>query len=176
MSEAKPWPNSRRMAPRNRPMVIVLGLCAVTIFVTTLFIVIQILRIQIQNMGDVVAPAPEPEAHAPVHHEPPAAPFTQTYELQGMTISLGNRNQTLAAYAEFDLVLDCPSKEAKHWMEINRASIRDAVYEATISFTVEDFGAPEGFARVKKSILAALKSRFGDKAPRDVTLRDWVIR
>lgn len=176
MSEAKLWPNGRRMAPRNRTVVIVLGLCAVTIFITTVFIVVQILRIQWQNMGDAVAPEAPPPAEGHVSHEPPAPPFTQTYELQGMTISLGNRNQTLAAYAEFDLVLDCPNKASKHWMEINRASIRDAVYEATISFTVEDFGAPEGFARVKRAILAGLKSRFGDKAPRDVTLRDWVIR
>lgn len=173
MTEAKGWFSFRGMSARTRFAIAILGGCAAVILVTTIFIVVQILRIQVNQMGEAVTP----ETAAPtVTHSEDAKPFGEVYELQDMTVSLGNRNQTLAAYAEFNLVLDCPNKEAKRWMEMNRASIRDVVYERTVSFTVEDFGTPQGFGQIKQSILTGLKARFGAHAPRDLAIRDWVIR
>lgn len=176
MTAARPPLMARKLPKRARAVMLVLIACAGIIIVTTLFILVQIIRMQVQRVEEaVVQEAAAPPA--PEHHTTPtAAPFTEPYELQGMTISLGNRNQTLAAYAEFNLVLDCPDKESKRWMQMNRASIRDAVYESTITFTVEDFTSPEGFSRIKKAILEALKTRFGARAPRDVAIRDWIIR
>lgn len=174
MTETKQWLSFKRLPWRTRTLVALLGLCALVISVTTIFIIIQIIRIQWQHVDEAVNPPQVPQAAA--HEAPVVEPFTQVYELQGMTISLGNRNQTLAAYAEFNLALDCPTKEARRWIEMNRASLRDAVYESTVSFTVEDFNSPEGFSRIKKSILDGLKARFGAFAPRDLMIRDWVIR
>jgi flagellar basal body-associated protein FliL len=176
MTASRPAVLGRKLPKRARAVMVVLIGCAAVIIATTGFILVQIIRMQVQRVGEAVTSeevtAPPPEHHA----APTAAPFTEPYELQGMTISLGNRNQTLAAYAEFNLVLDCPDKESKRWMQMNRASIRDAVYESTISFTVEDFTTPEGFSRIKKAILETLKTRFGARAPRDVAIRDWIIR
>jgi flagellar basal body-associated protein FliL len=166
--------NRSRSGIAKKAVLAVLIGCATVIIVTTLFILVQIVRMQVQRVEEAVTEevkTPPPPPHAVV-----AAPFTELYELQAMTVSLGNRNQTLAAYAEFNLVLDCPDKESKRWMQLNRASIRDAVYESTVSFTVEDFTSPEGFSRIKKSILAILRERFGERAPREVAIRDWIIR
>jgi flagellar basal body-associated protein FliL len=176
MTGANPFFDFKKLPLRNRISLGILLASAVTIVFTTLLIIFMIIRIQFSRVEEVVSPEPTHEASAPEHHEPTTAPFTLSYELQGMSISLGNRNQTLSAYAEFTLVLDCPNKDSKRWMEMNRASIRDAVYESTIAFTVEDFSTPDGFARMKKSIVDTFKGRFGGHAPRDVAVRDWVIR
>lgn len=164
-----------KLPKRTRFVMAALIVCGVVILVTTGFILIQIIRIQIARVGDAVKTEPVEETHPPVVLST-VPPFTQSYELPGMSISLANRNQTLAAYAEFDLVLDCPNKESRAWMALNRASIRDAVFESTVAFTVEDFSTPEGFGRIKKAILQTLKERFGERAPRDAVIRDWVIR
>lgn len=176
MTEAKPSFNLKHLPLRTKAVVSALIVCGAVILVTTLFIVIQILRIQVDRVGDVVSPEAEHHEAPPPPLSHPVDPFTQSYELQGMSISLGNRNQTLAAYAEFNLILDCPTKDSKRWMEMNRASIRDAVYEATVLFTVEDFSSGEGFSRMKKSIVETLKSRFGAHAPREVAIQNWIIR
>jgi flagellar basal body-associated protein FliL len=174
MVAAKAALDFKHLPLRNRLAIGVLVLCAATIFVTTILVIFMIIRIQFSRVEEAVSPV---ETHEAPHAQSLTIPlFEQTYELQGMSISLGNRNQTLAAYAEFNLVLDCPTKDSKKWMEMNRASIRDAIYEATIAFTVEDFSSPEGFVRMKKSIVDVLKGRFGAHAPREVVVRDWVIR
>jgi flagellar basal body-associated protein FliL len=175
MTESKPSWGLKNLPLRTKAWIWVLGACALLVLATTLFIFVQILRIQADRVGEVVNP--EPEAPPPVHvEEHPASPFAESYELKGMSISLGNRNQTLAAYAEFNLLFDCPTKEAKHWMELNRASIRDSVYESALAFTLEDFSGPEGFTRLKKAILDGLKERFGGRTPREVVINDWIIR
>ncbi len=169
------WLAWRRMPWSSQALLASLGVCAAVILVTTVFIIFQILRIQFTRVEEVVASeTPTPVADHAEEHEGP--PFSQSYEIQGMTISLANRNQTLAAFAEFNLVLDCPNPDSKRWMELNRAVVRDAVYESTVSFTVEEFSSAEGFSKIKKAILDELKKRFGKRAPRDIALRDWVIR
>ncbi len=175
MTAAKRAPNPRKLPARARLIFAVLVGCAITVVLTALFILVQIFRMQVHRVEEVVTPdqVVAPEEHA---EHPESELFAISYELPGMNISLANRNQTLAAYAQFNLVLDCPNKEAQHWLEMNRASIRDAIYEATIPFTVEDFNGPTGFPRIKKAMLNVLKERFGAYAPRDVVIRDWVIR
>lgn len=173
MVAAKAAMGFKNLPVRSRITIGVLVACAATIFITTILVIFMIIRIQFSRVEEAVVPLETHEAGA---HSASIPLFEQTYELQSMSISLGNRNQTLAAYAEFNLVLDCPTKDSKKWMEMNRASIRDAVYEATIAFTVEDFSSPEGFVRMKKSIVEVLKGRFGAHAPREVVVRDWVIR
>ncbi|MBY0370612.1 flagellar basal body-associated FliL family protein [bacterium] len=178
MSASKRW-NSLAFLPwKTRVLISALALCAFLIAATTLFIVIQIIRIQWHEAVDA-PPVQTTESAKPEEHEPehPAAPsFSLVYELPAMTISLGNRNQTLAAYAEFNLLLDCATPESLKWMQLNRASIRDAVYESTISFTVEDFSTSEGLTKIKKTMLEAFKQRFGRLAPREIAIQDWSIR
>ncbi len=176
MTDAKPLLGLRQLPLRTKAVVGALVACGLVVLGTTLFIVIQILRIQVDRVEEVVSPEVHEAAPPPAHVPHPVAPFAATYELQGMSISLGNRNQTLVAYAEFKLTLDCPTQEAKKWMELNRASLRDAVYEATLNLTVEEFSTSQGFVVMKQRILDTLKGRFGEHAPRDVAISDWTIR
>lgn len=164
--------STRSLPWKTRVIIGLLGAVALAISVLTLFIVIQIIRVQWQEAQPEIAVAPA--EHAPVEHT--VAPFSLVYELPAMTISLGNRNQTLAAYAEFNLLLDCATEESLKWMQLNRAAIRDSVYESTISFTVEDFSTPEGLTRIKKAMLDGFKTRFGKLAPREIAIQDWSIR
>lgn len=159
---------------RYRSKVILILSFAVTIVVATLWISALVIR-------GVVAERPvEKPKPAPVHHEEvavqPPEVVDHPYEIENFALTLGNKRRDRSAYVQFNLVLDCPNAECQHWMSLNRASIRDSVYQAAAGLTVEELDAKGGLAMLKGVILKELQTRFKEKAPNTVWIRDWFYR
>jgi flagellar basal body-associated protein FliL len=145
--------------------------------VASLVIIIQIARIQWWSIRDEIEKEKKEasQAHSQVEHAA-VEPFTYVYEIKDMSLSIGSRNHLRTAYGQFNLILDCNSEKSRHWLELHRAAIRDAFFEVGLSYPLEELEVPHGVDKLKKSILKVLQDRFGEMAPRDVILRDWVIR
>ncbi len=70
--------------------------------------------------------------------------FAYSYEIQNVAIPLFDRVKKRTAYAQFSLILDCPSEEAKRQMELNRAKLLDSIFEVALQFQISDFSTPSG--------------------------------
>ncbi len=110
-----------------------------------------------------------------IEGEKEAPEFTYVYEIKAVAIPLSGRFAPKSAYAQFNLVLDCPSAECQRMMEVSRAKVRNDLFESSAGFTVEDFHEKDGFVKLKASFLNRLDEDFGELAPRGVVLRDWVV-
>lgn len=109
-------------------------------------------------------------------HEPKEFEFA--YEIKDMSMAVMNKKGTRTAYAQFTLMFDCPSADAKHVMELNRAKVIDGIFEVGGDFSLEDFQAPlaaKGFERFKSQLKARLTKQLKGEAPRNVVLKDWVM-
>ncbi|MBI4403863.1 MAG: hypothetical protein HY537_06875 [Deltaproteobacteria bacterium] len=101
--------------------------------------------------------------------------FTYPFELRNLSLPFTNRTSSRMAYAQFTIVLDCPTEEAKHYMELNRAKVLDAIFEVGMNFFVEDFDTPEGYKKFKESLSQSLSAIFKAASPRRIDIQDWVI-
>ncbi len=102
------------------------------------------------------------------------APYTFRFELPNFSLSLpavGGRT----AYAQFSLVLDCPTLEARRHLELNRARLRDTVLSASLPFGAAELKAAPGILAYKSRLLTELKSTFGPNAPRDLSLENFLV-
>src|SRR4051812_14672065 len=54
-------------------------------------------------------------------------PYTFRFELPNFSISLPSVSGGRTAYAQFSLVLDCPTLESRRHLELNRARLRDTL-------------------------------------------------
>ena len=110
---------------------------------------------------------------------PQLEPFQAIFQIRRMNIALTNRVGNQVAYAQFDLVLDCPYRETKEVLGLYRAQLRDAVYSAASGLEVESFRGPDaqkGFASFKKAILRNVRHFFPGEPPRDVVISNWVLQ
>ncbi len=105
----------------------------------------------------------------------PGDPYQHTFEVQDLSVPLSGRKTVKSAYAQFGLLFDCPTEESKKAMELSRAFVLDAIFEAAADFRVEDFRSEAGFRGFKQSILARLRARLDDDTPRDLSFQSWLM-
>jgi hypothetical protein len=107
-----------------------------------------------------------------------APDFTYPYEIKDMSIPLTNRKHTRSAFAQFTLILDCPSEEAKKSLIVNLPKVLDTILVVGSGLYVEDFAPPlseQGFARFKTEIKTSLSAYLQDHSPREILIKDWFI-
>lgn len=114
-------------------------------------------------------------SHAAVPPAEVLPDFTFTYELRPLSMPLTDRRHIRTAYAQFNLVFDLPSKDAIHHMELHRAKLVDVVLEVAGQFTIEDFQTPMGYETFKGTLKGRYRQLFGQFAPREIALRDWLL-
>jgi len=104
--------------------------------------------------------------------------FSYPYEIKDMSIPLTNYKHTRSAFAQFTLILDCPTEEAKKKMVAELPKLLDTILVVGSEFYVEDFSPPlaeKGFARFKSALRTAYAKYLGEDAPREVVLKDWFV-
>lgn len=101
--------------------------------------------------------------------------FTYSYNLSPVSIALVDRRKVRTGYAQFNMVLDCPSEKSVHELSLHRAKIMSALNELAVQFNFEDFQSPAGFARFKNAYRDILKGMFHENAPRNIVIRDWLV-
>lgn len=156
-------------APRRLAMS-ALWATAALVIISCFFSISLILRKGIRSVS-------APKVSAP---RTPAAlteipPYTFRFELPNFSISLPSRKGGRTAYAQFSLVLDCPSLESRRHLELNRARLRDTVLSASMPFGQEDLRANQGIGRYKSRLLVELRGTFGANAPRDLSLENFLV-
>lgn len=107
-----------------------------------------------------------------------ALPFHFPYEINQVSMAVMNREGTRTAYAQFSLVLDCPSEGSQKTLSMNRAKLVDAIFDVGGNFVLEDFATPktpETLTKLKAQLLEKYQHSFPQEAPRDLVLKDWVI-
>lgn len=107
-----------------------------------------------------------------------ALPFHFPYEINQVSMAVMNREGTRTAYAQFSLVLDCPSEGSQKTLSMNRAKLVDAIFDVGGNFVLEDFATPktpETLTKLKAQLLEKYQHSFPQEAPRDIVLKDWVI-
>lgn len=101
------------------------------------------------------------------------------YEINQVSMAVMNKKGTKTAYAQFSLVLHCPSEEAKKNLTMNRAKVLDAIFVVGGNFYLDDFqgeSAAASFDKFKKQLLEKYKADFNSDAPTQIALKDWVIQ
>lgn len=126
-------------------------------------------------------PATEVTEHAaPTDHASQnsgkSAAGTYDYEIDGLNVTFGTRNNARVSYAQFSLVIQCPTEECQRWMKMNRASLRDAIFAVSMLQNMESFAKPTGVELFKKELLAEFKKRFPAHPPKNLMIRDWFVR
>ncbi len=154
--------------PKRMAMNMVIGL-ALMITISSLSAISIILR---QGSGMTAAPAPSPRTPAALAEIPP---YTFRFELPNFSVSLPTRGKRRTAYAQFSLVLDCPTLDSRRHLELNRARLRDAVLSASLPFGEAELRESRGIARYKGQLLSELKTTFGPNAPRDLSLENFLV-
>jgi hypothetical protein len=159
-------------AKGERAKVVALLSCAVgVVLVTTvsLFLIIQAQRKpslteQVINKSRTLA------SFAPS--------YTYAYEIKDMSIPLTNKSHTRSAFAQFSLILDCPSEAAKKKMVTELPKLLDSILVVGSEFYVEDFQAPlaeKGFARFKDALRASYAKYLHEDTPREISIKDWFV-
>lgn len=104
--------------------------------------------------------------------------FSFPYEIKDMSIPLTNYKHTRSAFAQFTLILDCPTEEAKKKMVAELPKLLDTILVVGSEFYVEDFSPPlaeKGFARFKHSLRTAYSKYLSEDAPREIVIKDWFV-
>lgn len=104
--------------------------------------------------------------------------FALPHEIKGLSVGFMDRKDTRMAYAQFNLVFNCPSEACKKNLVLNHAKVLDAVFEVSSDFYIEDFVHPEaqkGFSSFKSRISDQLKKRFVSVAPKNLVIQDWFL-
>ncbi len=102
-------------------------------------------------------------------------PFTYKYEIEKMSITLFSRSGAKMYYVQFDILFDCPSEDAKKQMELRRAQIRDAIFQSSADFRIEDFKNAQNFNKFKKTIIANIEKFLGKNAPKNIVFNNWLV-
>ncbi len=102
-------------------------------------------------------------------------PYTYRFELPNFSISLPSRGGGRTAYAQFSLVLDCPTLDSRRQLELNRARLRDTLLTASMPFGQEELRGIQGIGRYKERLLVELRTAFGANAPRDLSLENFLV-
>lgn len=105
-------------------------------------------------------------------------PYSFSYEINQVSMAVMNKKGTKTAYAQFSLVLDCPNQESHKTLSMNRAKLLDAIFVVGANFYLDDFQgekAAKSFDKLKKGLLEKFKTDFHAEAPREISLKDWVI-
>lgn len=103
------------------------------------------------------------------------AAFQYAFEVKDLSVPLSGRKTLKSAYAQFGILFDCPTEASKKALEMSRAFVLDAIFEAAGDFRVEDFREPEGFGKFKQAILSRLRARFHDETPRSLSIQSWLL-
>jgi hypothetical protein len=127
----------------------------------------KIIKVQRLPGTHVRVPASLPKAEI-------VEPYRYTYELKKISFPLQGRGKRRTGAAQCSLVLDMPTFEARHWMELNRAKLLTITFDVASRFSFEDFDAPGGLELFKKQLKSSYVAAFGENAPREVVLRDWL--
>jgi len=138
------------------------------VMVGSSWIIVQVVKVQWS------APAHKEEKQV-THKAEPAPSFSYSYELKNISIPLVDRSATRVAYAQFTLLLDCPTKKSRDSMTLHRAKLLDTIFEVASQFYVEDFQTPKGFENFKKKLIASYKKHFEILSPREIAIRDWFM-
>ena len=120
---------------------------------------------------------------APQTKEPPGTVFSpeplplysHTYEMENISIPLVDRRQRRTGYAQFALVLDCPTPDIRKQMELHRAEMLNAIFEVAAQFYIEDFTSERGFKNFKAQLTAHFHTIFKGNGPREISIKDWVL-
>ncbi len=143
-------------------------LIAVGMVVGTLILVGAVVRVSFKNSSENdISSAP-----ILVENHPE---FEVNYLLKDISIPLVDRASTKIAYAQFSLMLDCPTNACKRAMELHRPKLLDRIFEVASKFYLEDFAQAKGFEKFKHAFLTTLRKDFNEMAPRQVTIENWVI-
>jgi len=166
------WNFYRRSRWTIKLKLVTIGLLALTICASSSWMIATIIRAQ------KPAPALRDPAHvAPVDEvasKAEADAFSFSYELRNLSLALESRHSRRSGFAQFSLVLDLPDEKAKRWMELNRAKLLNAVLEVGSRFSLEDLEGNEGKVKFKDLLRETYRKEFGDQAPRDIAIRDWI--
>lgn len=109
---------------------------------------------------------------------PPSAEYTYPYEIKSVSMAVMGQKGNRTAYAQFTLILDCPTEEAQKQVALHRAKLLDAIFEVGSQFYLEDFvggNAPKSFEKFKAGLMSIYSKSFGKMAPRQVVFRDWFV-
>lgn len=104
--------------------------------------------------------------------------FVFPYEINQVSMAMMNRKGTQTAYAQFSLILDCPTEESKKTLAMNRAKLLDSIFVVGSSFYLDDFtgkDALKGFEKFKTQLLEKYQADFQAQAPREISLKDWIV-
>ncbi|MFM8270568.1 MAG: hypothetical protein ACKN9V_10300 [Pseudomonadota bacterium] len=160
-----------RTAPTEKRQKAIL-LLSLGLVISLVALIAVILILKAQGPSQVVAPSAAPHE---IHSK---GPYSFPYEINEVSMAVMNKKGTKTAYAQFSLVLDCPSEEAHKTLSMNRAKLLDAIFVVGGNFYLDDFQgekAPKSFEKFKKDLLEKYKSDFHAEAPREIALKDWVV-
>jgi flagellar basal body-associated protein FliL len=160
-NEQTSWGDFFRKAPLGPKIKVgFFGLMALGVMIGSGWSIFQLLRLQPHKVTRA------PAAVAPKKVEP----FTYSYELADVSISLAAKSGKTVAHGQISLTMDLPSAEAKQWMELNRAKSLDTIYGVLEQFNSEDLQNNEGKTNFKNALLKAYAERFKTYAPRELAL------
>lgn len=163
----------RRAGWGGKAMIWLYVTLAATIATATVLAIIWIIVAAYTPRPEVAASVVAPKA--PAHAVVPSGK-TFDYEIDNLNVTFGAKNNMRVVYAQFSLVVQCPSDACLQWMKMNRASLRDAVFEVAALQNVEDFKNTFGVEKLKLALLTEFQSRFKHNPPSGVLIRDWFMR
>ncbi|NBT58550.1 hypothetical protein EBT16_07175 [bacterium] len=167
----------RTASPEKKTKALALLGAGGVILVVAAISIVAILKAQ--NPGSALTHN-TPENHEAlaegVHEKEGANGFP--YEINQVSMAIMNRKGTKTAYAQFSLVLECPSEEVKKTMALNRAKLLDAIFVVGGNFYLDEFqgeNASKTFDKFKADLLAQYKTDFKTASPSHISIKDWVI-
>lgn len=168
----------RTAPPEKRQKAVLLLSIGFAILMVALVSSVLILKAQ-KNPADAVHVTEAPEDHgAKSEGQVSKGVYRFPYEINQVSMAVMNKKGTKTAYAQFSLVFDCPTEEAHKTLAMNRAKLLDAIFVVGGSFYLDDFQgekAPKTFEKFKKDLLEKYKAEFHAEAPREISLKDWVV-
>ncbi len=162
---------------RNPKVMLAIGLFCFT-FVT--FSVLVWLVIRVVTFKDVAHEKKIQHRIEQISHlgeeEHQVKEFQFSYEVKSMVMSLTDKSNSRVAYAQYGLMLDCPSEKARHRMDLDRAKLQNAILEVGGKFRIEDFKGPEGIVKFRVELEKTLQEIFKQDAPRKVAVQNWTVQ
>ena len=164
------WSFFRRSASPIKLRLVLITISAVLVVVTSVYLIGRILHINLTAPTEVPATSTTNQTADPAP-DSPAYPF----ELRNLSLPLAERKSSRMHYAQFTLVLECPTPESRRLMELSRAKLLDTILEVGAAFHAEDFQGPNGYEAFKGALKANLSYLFKENAPQDVFIKDWLM-
>ena len=112
----------------------------------------------------------------PLKKDPlPIPPFTYSYSIKNLAITLINKRSGQLSYLQLSLVFDCPSEECVHALELHRAAMIDKLYQVTNGLQKKELIDKEGKETLRKTLLTTYQHFFKDKSPRTLYFENWAL-